>query len=116
MPTGVYPRTEEWKTKLSLRFKGRPATEEARTPEARAKMRLQIPWSKGLTKETDARVASIGLKLKGRPFSESRKAAVSARMKGKKPSPQCIEAARAKLTGRKQNSAHIATRKGMIQN
>lgn len=111
MPTGVYPRTKEWGRKLSLRFKGRPATEEARTPEARAKMRAarlgKSPWSKGLTKETDPRVVSISTKLtglirekpswnKGIPQGKERKAASSIALKGRKLSKECV----AKMLGR----------------
>jgi len=94
MPTGVYPRTEEWKKKLSLRFKGRPATEEARTPEARAKISAsqmgRVAWNKGLTKETDIRVASTSAKLTGVSLSENHKKAVSNTLRGRKPSLRVI--------------------------
>lgn len=104
MPSGVYVRTKEHRENLSKALKGRTLSGEYREnlskimkivnnrPEVKKKNseshKGNIPWSKGLTKETDERLAkmgeSISKALTGKIFSEEWKRNISKAMTGKK--------------------------------
>lgn len=69
--------SQETREKISKANTGRIVSEQERirkrnfkhTPETLEKLKSHESWSKGLTKETDSRVAAISEKLKGRQFS-----------------------------------------------
>ncbi|MBA7512994.1 hypothetical protein ES705_05003 [subsurface metagenome] len=104
MPSGVYVRTKEHREILSKALKGRTLSGEYREnlskimkivnnrPEVKKKNseshKGNIPWSKGLTKETDERLVkmgeSISKALTGKIFSEEWKRNISKAMTGKK--------------------------------
>ena len=79
MPKGIYVRTEKHRKNLSLALTGRKLSQEAlnKRKETRSKRiyfyeKGRVPWNKGLTKETDERVArsckKAGKSRKGKSF------------------------------------------------
>jgi G:T-mismatch repair DNA endonuclease (very short patch repair protein) len=91
MPRGVYERTPAYKTHLTkqilrvrARIKYRPRTEEEKLAISigtKKELEGKPAWNKGLTKQTDERVAKYAAKNKGRIISQELRTRISASVK-----------------------------------
>lgn len=89
------PLSDEHRAALVRGWKKRrlkPLSEETRRKKSEAK-KGNIPWSKGLTKETDERLAEMAAKAKGKIIKQETRDKIRRRLKGIPKSPEHIKKA-----------------------
>lgn len=84
MPTGVYIKTAEHRKNLSKANKGQIPWSKGLTKETDKRIKGHIAWNKGLTKETDLRVAKYSKARENFVTTEKTKKKISESLKGRK--------------------------------